>query len=996
MCRFSSGSMAARCRVAAMIGVAFVTAGASGLQSPYPGPGPTSAHRVIEAENYDSGGPGVSYNDATAGNTGGSAYRADDVDIQQYQGGTTNTPPVYTVNQLADGEWLEYTIDIPQSANYRIGARIKNPATGVVQAFLQVQIGADGGPYEFDSGPVGMPTGTNWRTGQFSASAALTAGTRVLRLTVVTQGTLEEIDQLYLVLLTGTQEAYPGGTPHAIPGVIEAADYDIGGPGISYNDTTNWQAGTATGYRNVRATDVDAFTLKTEGNVVGFTASGEWMEYTVDVAEAGLYEVLVRYSVTAADKTFDITVQPDGTSILGGAQSFPWGVGGINDYSSAPFLANLAAGVQVLRFTMPAAGNLNVCRFEFRKVNGDPPTDDIGFWRFDIDGKNADDTADVVRDLSAHGHHGLAVGGPKYLSDIPGIKPGNTSTTITPNHTHHGGYPNRLSLDFVRNSGHFVAVDDTDGSLSLGDSSFTIEAWVKPYSVPTGTSDPAERQWLVCKKAAGTVDSEIDYGLLTAGADLAAAPTFSNYNADPLNPYVPTGGEFVLVFGTGSGVQTVASRLKMTSAMSWRRIQVSYDAVKKEVIFLLNGEDGDLVKGVQRSGAAVNSGKLYIGAHVDSAGTVDQFLDATIDELRITPRPLAGSPTKTALFGTSWYWENDGSSTPDGMYTVLGRRPFAMNRGQMYDWNRCFWDVVSVPGEPGNLALRLVDADEAIPTGKNQSNCMKWDNADGDAGDNAMPQRTSDGVTLQMRFKLPRFVANRDNIFDSWEGRAKFAWFVSDLVSFAPYTKNAEFGWNVSYADEAARTGIALWAKEKNIDDNNDGVYDRRWQSGDLNDGQWHTLHAVGYADGTDLRRKTWLDGVLVEDFVMKYYVDPGSINFGFNDHYDPNMWTAEAWFDYIRVSGEGAWDPQGRPITPMPCTRPQPTDADGDGDVDLTDFGAFQGCFNGPNRPWPAEADPGVCHCFDLDGDQDVDLADFGSFQGCFNGPNRPAACGG
>ena len=26
--------------------------------------------------------------------------------------------------------------------------------------------------------------------------------------------------------------------------------------------------------------------------------------------------------------------------------------------------------------------------------------------------------------------------------------------------------------------------------------------------------------------------------------------------------------------------------------------------------------------------------------------------------------------------------------------------------------------------------------------------------------------------------------------------------------------------------------------------------------------------------------------------------------------------------------------------------------DLDADGDVDLTDFGVFQGCFNGPNRP--------------------------------------------
>ncbi len=65
--------------------------------------------------------------------------------------------------------------------------------------------------------------------------------------------------------------------------------------------------------------------------------------------------------------------------------------------------------------------------------------------------------------------------------------------------------------------------------------------------------------------------------------------------------------------------------------------------------------------------------------------------------------------------------------------------------------------------------------------------------------------------------------------------------------------------------------------------------------------------------------------------------------------------------------------------------------DFDGDGDVDLADFGVFQGCFNGPNRPAAAAN----CGGADFDGDNDVDLADFGFFQGCFNGPNRPAACG-
>ncbi len=976
--------------VAAFGSVLALAAGASAQQSPFPGPGPTSAHLVIEAEHYDSGGQGISYNDTTGGNTGGSAYRSDDVDLAEYQGGTTNTPPVYTVNQLASGEWLEYTIAIPETANYRVGVRLKNPAASVTQAFLQIQIGADGGPYEFDSGSVGMPTGTGWRTGQVSASAALTAGTRVLRLTVVTQGTLEEIDQIYLVLLNGTQQAYPNGVPHAIPGVIEAANFDVGGPLISYYDTTLWLQPTAPDSRNLRATDVDVSTTKTEGNIVGFIPNGEWLEYTVNVAESGEYEVLVRYATVAAGKTFDITVEPGGASIFGGPQALPWGLGVVTDYSSAAFLATLSAGTQVLRFQVPVGANINLKQFEFKKVNADPATDDRGFWRFDLDGKNAGDVATTVRDLSENHNDGTAVNGPQYVNDIPDVKPGGTGVT-KPNHTHHGGYLNRRSLDFVRSSSQYVEVNDSD-SLDIGDSSFSIEVWVKPYSI-ANAADPSSRQWIVCKKAGNTTDAGIDYGLLAGGADLAVNPTFSNYNADPLNPYTPTGAEIVLVFGTGSTVETVASKLKVSSTLSWRRITVSYSAEKKEVLFVLNGNSSERVL-VNRTGSSVNAGKLYIGGHVNDSGTVDQVVDATLDEVRISRTPLFGSPTSTGLFGSTWYWENDGSSTFDGMWTIQGKRAFSMNRGQMYEWNRCFWDVVKISDTPLNYALRIVDADEAIPTGYNQSNCMKWDNSASDAGDYVNPQQMADGTTLEVRFKLTRFISNRNNIFDDWEGRAKFLWFVTTMASLPLYTVDAEFGWNVSYADEAARTGIALWAKQKNIDDDGDGTYDRRWHSGDLNDGQWHTLHAVAYVQGTDVRRQTWLDGVLVEDFLCKWFADPTGTNIGFNDHYDPNMWTAEAWFDYIRISGEGAWSPTGKALSPMRCVHVNPADADDDGDVDLNDFTAFGSCFNGPNRPWSADGSYAACTCFDTDDDGDVDLNDFGSFSTCFNGPNNPLSC--
>ncbi len=83
-------------------------------------------------------------------------------------------------------------------------------------------------------------------------------------------------------------------------------------------------------------------------------------------------------------------------------------------------------------------------------------------------------------------------------------------------------------------------------------------------------------------------------------------------------------------------------------------------------------------------------------------------------------------------------------------------------------------------------------------------------------------------------------------------------------------------------------------------------------------------------------------------------------------------------------VLAASAWSAEGT------CSH-YPGDTDNDGDVDLTDFAAFQSCFNGPNQTLPA---PG-CNIVDFDADNDCDLSDFATFQACFNGPNQPPPAG-
>jgi sulfatase modifying factor 1 len=66
------------------------------------------------------------------------------------------------------------------------------------------------------------------------------------------------------------------------------------------------------------------------------------------------------------------------------------------------------------------------------------------------------------------------------------------------------------------------------------------------------------------------------------------------------------------------------------------------------------------------------------------------------------------------------------------------------------------------------------------------------------------------------------------------------------------------------------------------------------------------------------------------------------------------------------------------------------PADFDSDSDVDLSDYGVFLSCYNGPGRPPAARC----TRYADFDGDGDVDLSDYGTFLGCYNGPGNLPAC--
>jgi hypothetical protein len=89
----------------------------------------------------------------------------------------------------------------------------------------------------------------------------------------------------------GTQTPYPGPNAAAIPGKIEVENYDQGGEGIAYHDTSPTNEPGA--YRT-DAVDVEVTQDAGGGHDVGWITPGEWLEYTVNVATAGMYDIEIR------------------------------------------------------------------------------------------------------------------------------------------------------------------------------------------------------------------------------------------------------------------------------------------------------------------------------------------------------------------------------------------------------------------------------------------------------------------------------------------------------------------------------------------------------------------------------------------------------------------------------------------------------------------------------------------------------------------------------
>ncbi|SEO04730.1 discoidin domain-containing protein [Actinacidiphila rubida] len=165
-----------------------------------------------------------------------------------------------------------------------------------------------------------------------------------------------------------------GGTAAAVPGTVQAENYDTGGQGVAYDVSS--VNGNANGYR---ADGVDLETTSDTGGGydVGWSGSGQWFRYTVNVAQAGTYTVGLR--VAAPSAVADALHLSDASGAnLSGAVALP-ATGDWQTWATATTTVTLPAGRQVLTVNQDNGGwNANSLTFT---ANGGAPKTDLAAGR---------------------------------------------------------------------------------------------------------------------------------------------------------------------------------------------------------------------------------------------------------------------------------------------------------------------------------------------------------------------------------------------------------------------------------------------------------------------------------------------------------------------------------------------------------------------------------------------------------------------------------------
>jgi endonuclease/exonuclease/phosphatase family metal-dependent hydrolase len=312
------------------------TSAFSGSPAPIPG--------TIQAEAFDNGSEGSAYHDSGGSTNAGGAYRQTGVDIEG------STEGGYDVGWIAAGEWLNYTVNVANSGSYTANFRVASAGQG---GTFHLELNGTN-----VSGAITVPNTGGWQSWTtVSRTVTLNGGQQVARLVFDSAGSTGAIGNLNWFSFTSASTPPPSsdgptpysGSPATVPGTIRAEAFDNGGEGVAYHDSGPNNVGGA-----VRQTGVDIESSSDGGYDVGWTAPGEWLNYSVNVTSSGSYTVQLRVASSGG-----------ATMRVGFNRSNVWqtvnvpSTGGWQSWATVSFPANLNAGQQLLTVLFDT-GNVNL------------------------------------------------------------------------------------------------------------------------------------------------------------------------------------------------------------------------------------------------------------------------------------------------------------------------------------------------------------------------------------------------------------------------------------------------------------------------------------------------------------------------------------------------------------------------------------------------------------------------------------------------------------
>ena len=292
---------------------------------------------TIQLANFDNGGEGAAYHDTSAGNSGG-AYRQSDVDIQP------SSESGYNIGWVNPGEWLIYSANVLSSGSYLLEARVASPGQG--GTFHLESDGAD------VSGALTVPNTGSWQSWTtVSKTISLTSGLRRLKLVFDTAGPAGVGNFTWIRVSNTIPAPTPTPTPFTgtfqpLPSTFPAANFDNGGEGIAYHDTTVENTG-----GTYRATAVDIENSNLGGPDVGWIADGEWLSYCINVTAAGTY--VIKIQVASAWTTGRLHARFG--AVDGPIVAVP-NTGGWQNWTEISFTATLSAGPQLMKLIFDSGG----------------------------------------------------------------------------------------------------------------------------------------------------------------------------------------------------------------------------------------------------------------------------------------------------------------------------------------------------------------------------------------------------------------------------------------------------------------------------------------------------------------------------------------------------------------------------------------------------------------------------------------------------------------